>query len=86
MDHTIEDLRHAGFTERQAEAVIDAIRDAQKCGLTDALLEWRDARAAFLRCVDTAPHEDQGIPADLSRRFVDAEEKLFEVANEILML
>jgi hypothetical protein len=51
-----------------------------------ALLEWRDARAAFLRCVDTVPHEDQGIPADLSRRFVDAEEKLFEVANEILML
>ncbi len=49
-----------------------------------ALLEWRDARAAFLACVDTVPHEDQGIPADLSRRFVDAEEKLYEVAKEIV--
>lgn len=45
-----------------------------------ALLEWRDARAAFLRCVDTAPHEDQAIADDVSRRFADAEAKLFEVA------
>jgi hypothetical protein len=49
--------------------------------LINAVLEWRDARAAFLACVDTAPHEDQGIPADLSRRFVDAEAKLAEVAK-----
>jgi hypothetical protein len=65
------------------------ILEKRKAGLAavaSVLLEWRDARAAFLACVDTVPHEDQGIPADLSRRFVDAEEKLFEVANEILML
>jgi hypothetical protein len=49
--------------------------------LLDAAIEWRDARAAFLACIDAAPHEDQGIPADLSRRFADAEEKLFEVAG-----
>jgi hypothetical protein len=51
--------------------------------LTDALLEWRDARAAFLRCIDTVPHEDQGIPPDVGRRFTDAEEKLAEVAKEL---
>jgi hypothetical protein len=54
--------------------------------LVDAVLEWRDARAAFIACVDTAPHEDQGIPTGIALRFVKAEEKLFEVANEILML
>jgi hypothetical protein len=49
----------------------------------DAVIEWRDARAAFLRCVDTAPNEDQAIPQDVGRRFADAEQKLFEVAKEI---
>ncbi len=49
--------------------------------LHHALLEWRDARAAFLRCVDTAPHEDQALPSDVGRRFADAEAKLFEVAE-----
>jgi hypothetical protein len=84
MDHTIEDLRHAGFTERQAEAVIDAIRDAQKCGLTDAVIEWRDARAAFLQCAgDVAHTEDDYIPQEICKRFTDAEEKLFEVAATI---
>jgi hypothetical protein len=58
-------------------------RKAALAAVASVLLEWRDARAAFLHCVDTAPHEDQGIPADLSRRFADAEEKLFEVAKEI---
>ena len=48
-----------------------------------ALLEWRDARAAFLRCVDTAPHEDQAIADNVSRRFADAEDALFEVAKAI---
>jgi hypothetical protein len=47
------------------------------------LLEWRDARAAFLACIDTAPHEDQTIPANIGRRFADAEEKLFEVAKAL---
>jgi hypothetical protein len=49
--------------------------------LLDAVIEWRDARAAFLRCVDTAPNEDQAIPPDVGRRFADAEEKLYEVAK-----
>jgi hypothetical protein len=51
--------------------------------LTEAVLEWRDARAAFLACIDTAPHEDQGIPTGIALRFVKAEEKLFEVAATI---
>jgi hypothetical protein len=51
--------------------------------LLDAVLEWRDARAAFLACIDTAPHEDQGIPTGIALRFVKAEEKLFEVAATI---
>ncbi len=46
-----------------------------------ALLEWRDARAAFLACVDTAPHEDQSIATEIAFRFADAEEKLFEAAK-----
>ncbi len=45
-----------------------------------ALIKWRDARAAILDCIDTAPHEDQGIPSDIARRFTDAEAKLFEEA------
>jgi hypothetical protein len=49
--------------------------------LHHALLEWRDARAAFLACVDTAPHEDESVPQDIGLRFVNAEEKLFEVAK-----
>jgi hypothetical protein len=49
--------------------------------LVDAVIEWRDARAAFLRCVDTAPHEDQAISTDVALRFVKAEDALFEVAK-----
>jgi len=49
--------------------------------LVDAVIEWRNARAAFLRCIDTAPHEDQTIPTLISARFADAEEKLYEVAK-----
>jgi hypothetical protein len=51
--------------------------------LLDAVTEWRDARAAFLRCIDTAPHEDQTIPPDVCRRFADAEEKLADVAKRV---
>jgi hypothetical protein len=50
--------------------------------LFDALVEWRDARAAFLQCAGDVLHtEDDYIPQDVCRRFTDAEEKLAEVAK-----
>jgi hypothetical protein len=58
-------------------------RKAALAAVASVLLEWRDARAAFLACIDTAPHEDQTIPANIGRRFADAEEKLFEVAKAL---
>jgi hypothetical protein len=58
-------------------------RKAALAAVASVLLEWRDARAAFLACIDTAPHEDQTIPANIGRRFADAEEKLFEVARKM---
>jgi hypothetical protein len=82
---TAEDkLREA---PRPARRLVRRIRAETKMNqLFDAVLEWRDARAAFLHCIDTAPHEDESVPQDIGLRFVNAEEKLFEVANEILML
>jgi len=49
-----------------------------------AAIEWRDARAAFLQCAEDVAHtEDDFIPQDISRRYNDAEAKLFEIAKRI---
>ena len=52
--------------------------------LTAAVIEWRDARAAFLQYAgDVAHTDDDYIPQDVCRRFTDAEAKLFEVARKM---
>jgi hypothetical protein len=53
--------------------------------LLAAVIEWRDARAAFLDASAHVAHtDDDYIPQDVSRRYNDADAKLFEVAKRIL--
>ena len=54
--------------------------------LEAAVIEWHNARKAFLQYVDDLDSEDEGrfVPSDVSRHFTDAEEQLYTLAGRLL--
>jgi hypothetical protein len=98
-DRTLEgthaDLRHAGFTERQAESIVDAARDVQKaqvfsniscaCNEVFDLTEALAREAAELRAARLAHDRERvlSLVAAMRKRLLQADTLLEVVGNVV---